>query len=140
MRANERLIVETAYTAWAEEDLSLLDLCLHEKAVSRIHLPPGAWPMSGSLRGKRAILGALDAVSRNFHVAEYRPLRMSGEDGIWRCHARIHYAHRTSGISYEATIRNIWWIVGDRICSYEVFHDGPRLRAFFDLVSQSGVA
>jgi len=139
MRANERLIIEAAYAAWGAEDLSLLGDCLHDRAISIIHLPQGSWPMSGSLRGKPAILGALDAVSRNFEVAEYRPLKMTGEDGIWTCRARIHYAHRATGISYEATIRNVWTIVGDRIRSYEVFHDAPRMRAFFEMVSQMSV-
>jgi len=64
---------------------------------------------------------------------------MTGEDGIWTCRARIHYAHRATGISYEVTIRNVWTIVGDRIRSYEVFHDAPRMRAFFEMVSQMSV-
>jgi ketosteroid isomerase-like protein len=139
MRANERLIIEAAYASWAGEDLALLGDCLHENAVSLIHLPPGSWPMSGALRGRRAILDALRAVSSNFEVVEYRPLKMTGEDGIWTCRARIHYAHRATGISYEATIRNVWTIVGDRIRSYEVVHDAPRMRAFFEMVSQMSV-
>ena len=136
MRANQRLILEAAYTAWAEEDLSLLGDCLHENAVSLIHMPAGTWPMSGPLRGKRAVLGALAKVAQNFEVVEYRPLKMRGAGGIWACRARIHYGHRATGLSYEATIHNVWKIVGDKITSYEVVHDAAKLRAFFAMVNR----
>jgi ketosteroid isomerase-like protein len=107
MRANQRLILEAAYASWDKEDLSLLDQCLHKNAVSFIRLPPGTWPMSGVLRGKTAVLDALNRVARDFAVVEYRPVKMSGGDGIWTCRARVHYAHRASGLSYEATISNV---------------------------------
>ena len=137
MRANQRLIVEAAYTAWASEDLAMLGQCLHEQAVSLIHMPTGTWPMSGPLIGKPAVLGALAAVARNFEVVDYRPLKMSGEAGVWKCRARIHYGHRGTGLSYEATTRNVWKVLGDRIISYEVFHDAARLRAFYRMVSRA---
>ncbi len=139
MRANQRLIVEAAYTAWATEDLAMLADCLHERAVSLIHMPAGTWPMSGPLIGKPTVLGALAAVARNFEVVDYRPLKMTGEAGVWTCRARIHYGHRSSGLSYEATTRNVWKVLGDRIISYEVFHDAERLRAFYELVNRAEV-
>ena len=114
----------------------MLSDCLHEQAVSLIHLPAGTWPMSGPLIGKRAVLGALSAVADSFQVVEYRPLKMTGEDGVWTCRARIHYGHRATGLSYEATTRNVWKVRGDRIISYEVFHDTKRLRAFYRLVNR----
>ena len=139
MRANHRLILEADYTAWASEDLAMLGDCLHEQAVSIIHMPRGTWPMSGPLVGKPAVLGALAAVARAFEVVEYRPLKMSCEAGVWTCRARIHYGHRATGLSYEATTRNVWKVVGDRIVSYEVFHDAARLRAFYGMVSRASV-
>ena len=114
----------------------MLGDCLHDNAVSLIHMPAGAWPMSGPLRGKPAVLGALGKVSRDFEVVEYRPLKMTGADGVWTCRARIHYGHRATGLCYGATISNVWKIVGDRITSYEVFHDTARLRAFFEMVNR----
>lgn len=139
MRANQGLIIEAAYAAWAGEDLAMLGDCMHENAISLIHMPERTWPMSGPLIGKPAVLGALAKVSRDFEVVEYRPLTMKGEDGVWTCRARIHYGHRITGLSYEATTRNIWKIQGDRIISYEVFHDAARLRAFFEMVSRISV-
>ena len=137
MQANQRLVVEAAYASWEEEDLSLLACVLHDKAVSHIRLPPGAWPMAGVLRGKAAVLAGLGRVAQNFQVAEYRPTKMKGEDGIWTCRARVQYAHRTSGLIYQATISNVWTILGDKITTYEVIHDAELLRTFFDLVQRS---
>jgi ketosteroid isomerase-like protein len=139
MRADQQLVLEAAYASWEAQDLSLLAYCMHENAVSFIRLPPGAWPMTGVLRGKATVLAALGKVSRDFDVLEYRPTRMHCPDGngIWKCHARIHYRHRATGLSYEASVRNVWTIVGDKIASYEVFHDAGRLRAFFELVKRA---
>jgi ketosteroid isomerase-like protein len=139
MRANQRLILEAAYASWEDEDLSLLGRCLHENAVSFIHLPDGTWPMSGVLRGRKAVLDALGRVARDFEVIEYRPTKMSNNDGVWTCRARLHYLHRETSLSYEATISNVWTMVGDRITSYEVFHDAERMRAFFEMVSRMSV-
>jgi ketosteroid isomerase-like protein len=136
MQASERLLVEAAYASWDEEDLSLLASVLHENAVSHIRLPPGTWPMAGVLRGKSAVLGGLSRVAQNFEVAEYRPVKMKGEDGIWTCRARVQYAHRSSGLIYKATISNIWTVVGDKITGYEVVHDAELLRTFFQLVNR----
>ena len=135
MRVTQRLLVEAAYASWDEEDLSLLGSVLHENAVSHIRLPPGTWPMTGVLRGKRAILSGLGSVSQNFEVAEYRPLTMRGKDGEWTCRARVQYAHRQSGLVYQATITNVWTIIGDKITSYDSIHDAELLRTFFQLVN-----
>src|SRR4051794_29629557 len=123
MRANQRLIVEAAYHAWSAEDLEFLGSFLHRDAITYIRLPPGTWPMSGVLRGRRAILHSLDQIARSFEVLEYRPTKMAGDDGVWTCSAQVQYGHRTSGIIYEATMRNIWIVRGDKIASYEVIHD-----------------
>jgi ketosteroid isomerase-like protein len=136
MRVNQRLLIEAAYASWDEEDLSLLGSVLHANAVSHIRLPPGAWPMSGILRGKRAILDGLGSVAKNFEVAEYRPITMRGNDGVWTCRARVQYAHRQSGLVYQATNTNVWTIIGDKITGYDSIHDAELLRTFFQLVSR----
>jgi ketosteroid isomerase-like protein len=136
MRANERVIIEATYASWAAQDLSTVGACLHDDAVYQLHLPPGAWSICGAVRGKSTILKSLGDILRDFEVLEYRPLKISDADGLWTSRARIHYGHRATGLSYEATIRNVWKIEGDRIRRFEVFHDAARLRAFFEMVSR----
>lgn len=137
MLGNQRLMVEAAYHAWSAEDLDFLSGCMHSAATTYIRLPPGTWPMSGILRGRPAILNSLGQIARSFRVLEYRPTKMTGADGVWTCRGRVQYGHRASGLVYEATMRNVWVVRGDKIVSYEVIHDADRLRAYFQLVSQA---
>jgi ketosteroid isomerase-like protein len=139
MRASQRLIIEAMYASWAAQDLAAVGACLHGDAVYTLHLPPGAWPLSGSLHGKREIVASLGEILRDFEVIEYRPLKIQCTDGLSISRAKIHYVHKATGLSYEATARNIWRIEGDRIRSFEVIHDAQRLRAFFEMVSRMHV-
>lgn len=139
MRASQRLIIEATYASWAAQDIAAVGGCLHHDAVYHLHLPPGAWPIAGAVRGKQRILTSLGEILRDFEVLEYRPLKIMNGDDVSTSRARIHYGHKATGLSYEATIRNVWRIEGDKIRSFEVFHDAGRLRAFFEMVSQTGI-
>jgi len=139
MRASQRLIIEATYASWAAQDLATVGACLHKDAVYQLHLQPGAGPISGAVRGKATIIKSLAEILRDFEVVEYRPLKITGADGLWTSRARIHYGHRATGLSYEATIRNVWRVEGDKIRNFEVFHDAARLRAFFEMVSRAGI-
>jgi len=139
MLACQRLIIEATYASWAAQDLAMVGACLHHDAVYLLHLPPGAWPISGAVRGRATILKSLGEILRDFEVLEYRPLKITNLDGLWTSRAKIHYGHRATGLSYEATISNVWRIDGDKIRSFEVFHDAARLRAFFEMASRAGI-
>ena len=140
MRVNQRLIIEAIYASWAAQDLASVGACLHQDAVYLLHLPAGAWPLSGVVRGRATILTSLSEILQDFEVLAYRPLKITdADDGIWTSRARIHYGHRATGLSYEATISNVWRVDGDKIRSFEVFHDAARLRAFFEMVSKAGI-
>lgn len=139
MRVNRRLIIEATYAGWAAQDLSLVASCLHRDAVYKLHLPPGAWPVSGLVRGKQTIMTSLGDILRDFDVLEYRPLKITEDHGEMKSRAKIQYGHRATGLTYEATISNLWRIDGDKIRHMEVFHDAARLRAFFKMVNQTSV-
>jgi ketosteroid isomerase-like protein len=139
MRASERLIVEALYASWAAHDLAAVAGCLHRDATYNLHLPPGAWPIAGEVHGKSRIVTSLAALLRDFEVVEYRPLKISEADQHVVSRAKIHYGHKATGMSYEATVRNVWRIEGDKVRSFEVFHDAARLRAFFEMVSRMSV-
>jgi ketosteroid isomerase-like protein len=138
MSRREKEIVERAFEAWRNEDLDLLRGCLHRSAISLIHMPRDAWPMFGPLIGRIAVLAGLKQVSDNFHVVDYRPLRMRPEEReggtAYVCSTVIKYAHRRTGHLYETTTRAVWTVRGDSILKYEVFHDAEKLRAFYEMV------
>jgi ketosteroid isomerase-like protein len=139
MRASQRLIVEATYASWAAQDLSAVAACLHRDAVYTLHLPEGSWPIAGNVCGKRKIVASLGDILRDFEVIEYRPLKITESGDIATSRAKIHYGHKATGLSYEASIRNVWRIEGDKVRHFEVFHDAARLRAFFEMVSRMGV-
>ena len=66
MRASQRLVIEAIYASWAVQDLPSLAACLHPQAVYKVHLPKGAWPIAGDVRGKRMIVPLLAEVVRDF--------------------------------------------------------------------------
>jgi ketosteroid isomerase-like protein len=138
-RRHQRLIVEAAYAAWAARELSTVAACVHDNAEWLVHVPSGAWPLHGAIRGKSRIMQSLRGIVRDFEVLEYRPLKIVQLDGIWASRARIHYGHRATGLSYEATISNLWHIERDKIRRFEAFHDAARLRAFYEMVSRIGI-
>jgi ketosteroid isomerase-like protein len=139
MRASQRLIIEAMYASWAAQDLRAVAACLHRDAAYTLHLPEGAWPIAGHVRGKRKIVTSLAEILRDFAVVECRPLKIAEDDDTATSRAKIHYGHRATGLSYEATIRNVWHIEGDKVRHFEVFHDAARLRAFFEMVSRMSV-
>lgn len=139
MRASQRLVIEAIYASWAAQDVQSVAACLHPQAAYKVHLPKGAWPIAGDVRGKRAIVSLLAEVVRDFEVLEYRPLKIIEADDEATSRAKIHYGHRGTGLSYEATVRNVWHIEGDKVRHFEVFHDAARLRAFFEMVSRMSV-
>ena len=139
MRASQRLIIEAVYASWAVQDLEPIRACVHPDAVYRQHLPPGAWPICGVVRGKREIIASLAHFLRDFDVIEYRPLKITCFDDISVSRVKIHYGHKPTGLSYETTARKIARVEGDKIRSFEVIHDSARLRAFYEMVSRIGV-
>src|SRR5262245_55818351 len=160
VRKSEPLVIEATYASWRAHDLSMVEACLDDHAEWLVHLPPGSWPISGSIAGREHIMQLLRDVARDFEVLEYRPIKIAQLDSYWWCkpvlagrkavrfsrdthwwssRARIHYGHRATGLSYEATITNFWQIERDKVQIFEAFHDAARLRAFFEMVQRMSI-
>lgn len=135
MLASERLLVEGMLASWAAQDLEIIELAMHSDAIYRLHLPEGAWPIAGVVRGRQKIVACLSDFLRAFDVVQYRLLKLTAEEYRFSSQVRLHYGHRPTGLSYEATIRNIGLIRDDRITYFEVYHDTARLRAFYEMVT-----
>lgn len=149
---DQRLIIEAIYWAWAVRDFATIGACIDDDTEWLVHLPPGAWPLSGSLSTKPKVMQSLRAVARDFEVLEYEPLKIvqledfwqprgrkrawNRGNGFWMSRARIGYGHRASGLSYEAMTTNFWEIDRDKVTVFEALHDAERLRAFFEMVTQ----
>ena len=139
MRASQRAIIEAVYAAWAAHDVAAVSACLHPDVVYKLHLPTGAWPIAGTLRGKHNVIGSLTRFLRGFDVIEYKPLKISCDDALAVSVAKIQYLHKPTGHLVDAISRNLVHVRGDKILYFEVIHDAERLRAFFEMVSRMSV-
>ena len=95
MRASQRLVIEAVYASWAAQDLRSVAACLHPQAAYEVHLPQGAWPIAGEVRGKPAIVSLLAEIVRDFEVLEYRPLKIVESEG--QCVARLKLQYSSCG-------------------------------------------
>jgi ketosteroid isomerase-like protein len=137
---DQRLILEGAAAAWAAHDLAAVKACVHRDAFYKHYLPPGAWPIPSSLRGKQNIVQSLSHFLHDFDVIRYRPLKIVSEgSGLWVSRITFQYAHKITGHSFEGTARIRTEMEDDKIRSFEIIHDAPRLHAFFEMVSRMGV-
>jgi len=52
MRADNKVLLEGAYAAWAARDLGATLACFAENVAFTIHLPPEVVPFAGEVRGR----------------------------------------------------------------------------------------
>ena len=139
-KRDQRLILEGASAAWAAHDVACVRACVHRDAVYRHYLPPGAWPIPSTLRGKQNIAQALSHFLHDFDVIRYRPLKIARDDsGLWVSRITFQYAHKLTGHSFDGIARIRTQMEDDKIRSFEIIHDAPRLHAFFEMVSRMAV-
>jgi ketosteroid isomerase-like protein len=126
MRVSERLIVEGTFAAWAAEDLATVAASVHDDSLYVLHLPEHAWPIAGVVRGKQRVMASLAAFLRDFDVVEYRPLKIRVEDGVFSTRARLHYAHKRTGLCYgrRSPIEAGWRAAKSPISKYSTTRRG----------------
>jgi ketosteroid isomerase-like protein len=136
-KRDRRVILEGVSASWAAHDLAAVKACLHRDAVYKHYLPAGAWPIPSTMCGKQNIIQSLSHFLHHFEVIRYRPLKFAFDDaGLLVARVTFQYAHKITGHSLEGTARIRTQIEDDKIQSFEVIHDAPRLRAFLEMVSR----
>jgi hypothetical protein len=138
-KRSQRLILEGVCASWAAQDFAAVRACIHRDAVYQHHLPAGAWPMHGIVRGKQEILGSLSGFLQDFDVIQYRPLKIVPDGEFWDLRVAFEYGHKLTGHTLDGTARIKTLIDLDKVRLFEVIHDAPRLRAFFELVSRMSI-
>jgi ketosteroid isomerase-like protein len=137
MRADNKVLLEGAYAAWAARDLSSTLACFAEDVVFAIHLPRDVVPFAGEVRGRDELAKRLQAILDDFDFLAYQPQQITSQGLHFHSQVYFHYRHKATGLDYEGTMRHVWLIVGDRIVHFEEFHDAERVRAFFALLAQA---
>jgi hypothetical protein len=136
---SERSVLEGLCASWAAEDFTAVRACIHRDAVYQHHLPAGAWPMHGIVRGKQDILRSLSVFLQDFDVIGYRPLRIVPDGDAWDLRVAFEYGHKRTGHALDGTARVKAVIDLDKVRLFEVIHDARRLRAFFELVRRMSI-
>ncbi len=95
---DQRLIIEAIYWAWAVRDFATIGACIDDDTEWLVHLPPGAWPLSGSLSTKPKVMQSLRAVARDFEVLEYEPLKIVQLEDFWQPRGR-----KRAGVVFATT-------------------------------------
>lgn len=137
MRADNKILLEGAYAAWAARDLEATIRCFAPDIVFVIHLPPEIVPFAGEVRGRQELAKCLQAVLDDFDFLTYEPLQITSHGIAFHSQVHFHYRHKSTGLDYEGSMRHVWRIAGDQIVRFEEFHDTGRVRAFFGLLAQA---
>jgi len=137
MRADNKVLLEAAYAAWAARDLGATLACFAEDVVFTIHLPTEGVPFAGEARGRDELAKRLQALLDDFDFLTYTPVQITSQGIAFHSQVRFHYRHKATGLDFDGTMRHRWRIVGDQIVRFEEFHDVERVRAFFALLAQA---
>ena len=136
MQASDaRLILNDVYASWEGGDLLTTLSYFTESLVFAVHSSPSAPSLVGSGFGRDHFADQLELFLRQFKVEDFRLLQMR-VDGLGFCSSVAYrYRHRASGLDVEGRMRHTWRFAGDEIAHFELFHDSPRMHAFYNLTA-----
>ena len=128
-----RLILDDVYASWEHGELLTTLSYFATSVVFAVHSTPEGASLVGSGFGRDEFGDRLDMFLGRFEVQEFK-LRQVTVRGLWvQSRARFSYRHRAGGMEVDGTMRHLWRFVGDEISHFELFHDSPRMRAFYAL-------
>jgi ketosteroid isomerase-like protein len=137
LASHARLILGDVYASWERGDLQATLSYFRNDMVYAVHSSPDAPSFVGAGFGRDGFARQLECFVRQFEVEAFRLqfLRLEGVSLL--SVATYRYSHRASGLDVDGRMRHRWRFVGDEIAAFELFHDTPRMRAFYDLAAQA---
>jgi hypothetical protein len=135
MLADSRMLIEAVAACWTVEDVESTAALFASDATYAVYLP-GIVPFAGVSRGRENVRKRLGIFLTEFEVLTFRPMVIRSQGARFYSHVTFLFGHPQSGMELEGTLRQQWHMSGDKIRSLEVFHDAPRVGAFFRLVKQ----
>jgi len=125
------LILEDVYASWEEGDL-LSTLSYFAKGVTfAVHSTPDGASLIGAGFGRDYFGDRLEMFLRRFEVQQFKLQQVTAVGVCVQSRAFFKYRHRVSGMEVDGTMRHVWRFAGDEIADFELFHDSPRMRAFY---------
>ncbi len=134
MRSTAGDIVQDFYFNYARQDIgAAVDLCQPDVDFS-VHVPSELVAFGGRSRDRASLAHRLRLIHDIFDVGPFEPYVLSAGLDTVRAHVRFKFRHRATGQYITATMRHDWQIIDGAIQRCDVYHDAPRLIAFFRLL------
>lgn len=135
-RVDTREIVEAMLRCWAVQDVERTLSWCAESIVCVRHVPS----VDGSSSGRRMfgierLRTQMFDFLAEFCVLDYRPVICGVTEGSARLQVHFAYHHLASGELLTGSKRVLLQISDGAVVRMEIFHDGPRLRAFWSLAA-----
>jgi ketosteroid isomerase-like protein len=137
MQASDaRLILDDVYASWKGGDLPATLSYFTENLVFAVHSTPNTASLVGDGMGRDDFGSRLEMFLRKFEVEEFKLQHPVTTNGVWmQSKVAFRYRHRASGWDVDGTMRHKWLFVGDEIAHFELFHDSPRMHAFYEMAA-----
>src|SRR5438046_2028330 len=136
--SHARLILNDVYASWEGGDLLTALSYFAKGVVFSVHSTPDTTSLVGDGVGQDAFGARLEMFLRKFEVEEFKLQHPVTTNGIWlQSRVVFRYRHRVSRWDVDGTMRHKWLFVGDEIAHFELFHDSPKMRAFYDLAASA---
>jgi ketosteroid isomerase-like protein len=131
-----QLILRDVYASWEDGDIPTTLSYFADSVIFAVHSTPEGESLVGAGLGRDNFGGRLDLFQRAYEVVDFKLLHVTTR-GLWvQSRALYRYRHRTGGMEVDGTMRHLWRFVGDEIAHFELFHDAPRMRAFYAMTAQ----
>jgi ketosteroid isomerase-like protein len=128
-------ILGDVYASWEEGDL-LSTLSYFARGVTfAVHSTPDGASLIGAGFGRDYFGDRLEMFLRRFEVQEFKLLQVTARDVWVQSRALFRYRHRATGMEVDGSMRHVWRFDGDEIAYFELFHDSPRMRAFYAMTA-----
>jgi ketosteroid isomerase-like protein len=136
MQASDaRLILDDVYASWERGDLLSTLSYFTKSLVFVVHSSPNAPSLIGAGFGRDRFAHRLELFLGQFKVEDFKLLSMRADGDGFSSSVAYRYRHRVSGLDVEGRMRHTWRFVGDEIAHFELFHDTPRMHAFYNLTA-----
>jgi ketosteroid isomerase-like protein len=135
LERDARLILRDVYASWEDGDIPTTLSYFAANMIFAVHSTPEGRSLVGAGCGRDDFGDRLDMFQRAYEVVDFKLLQATTR-GLWvQSRAHYRYLHRVRGMEVDGTMRHLWRFVGDEIAHFELFHDAPRMRAFYAMTA-----
>lgn len=133
--SDAHLILDDVYATWERGDLLTTLSYFATGVVFAVHSTSDGESLIGAGCGRDDFGHRLETFLHRFEVQDFKLQQVTARGQWLQSKAHFRYRHRATGMEVDGTMRHMWRFVGDEIAHFELFHDSPRMRAFYALAA-----